>query len=171
VLGVVIVDEGIAAQLDPQFRFAEALAPYARRHILSRDASLAALRKRAEEVAIDVEELAVDLPGQLHRALEVLASGGVELHVRASELEPLLARAERVGNRIAVSVIAAALIDGLAGLAAANRARVRNGRRAVGRSGLRALVTGSMGEYTRSGRSGSAPRRPFSLARKRRTRT
>jgi ubiquinone biosynthesis protein len=170
VLGVVIVDEGIAAQLDPQFRFAEALAPYARRGILSNEGSPAALRRRAEEMAIDVEELAVDLPGQLHRALEVLASGGVELHVRASELEPLLARAERVGNRIAVSVITAALIDGLAGLAAANRARGRNGRRAIGRSGLRALVTGSVGEYSGRGRSASVRRRPFSVSRKRRTR-
>jgi ubiquinone biosynthesis protein len=160
VLGVVVIDEGIAAQLDPRFRFAEALAPYARRHILSQG-SPDALRRRAAEVAMDFEELAVDLPGQLHRVLEVLASGGVELHVRTSELEPLLARAERVGNRIAVSVLAAALIDGLAGLAAANRGRGRNGRLAIGRSTLRGLVSGSASAYT-GRRLVSAARRPFS---------
>jgi uncharacterized membrane protein (UPF0136 family) len=38
-----------------------------------------------------------------------------------------MARAERLGNRIAVSVLAAAIIDGLAELAAAERAS-RNAR-------------------------------------------
>jgi ubiquinone biosynthesis protein len=33
------------------------------------------------------------------------------VHLRASELEPLMSRAERLGNRIALSVLAAALID------------------------------------------------------------
>src|ERR1700751_1822170 len=32
---VLIIAEGIVAELDPEFRFAEALAPYARRHLLS----------------------------------------------------------------------------------------------------------------------------------------
>ncbi len=166
VLGVVIVDEGIAAQLDPQFRFAEALAPYARRHVMSQT-SRAAVRRRAEEVAMDLEDLAVDLPGQLHRVLEVLASGGVELHVQASELEPLLERAERVGNRIAASVLTAALIDGLAGLAAGNGGLGRNGRRALGRYWLQALVSNGVGAYTGRGRLVSALRRPFSAQRKR----
>jgi ubiquinone biosynthesis protein len=33
------------------------------------------------------------------------------VNLRASELEPLMSRAERLGNRIALSVLAAALID------------------------------------------------------------
>jgi ubiquinone biosynthesis protein len=123
---VIAVEEGVAEQLDPDFRIGEALAPYARRQLLGQ-LSPAALSQRLERLGIDLAELGADLPGQLHRALEAVAGGGFEVHLRAAELEPLMARAERLGNRIAVSVLAAAIIDGLAELAAAERAS-RNAR-------------------------------------------
>jgi len=69
-------------------------------------------------------ELAINLPGQLHRTLEVLGSGGFEIHLRAAELHGVVDRAERLTNGIAMSLLAAALIDGFAELAAADRARV-----------------------------------------------
>jgi len=56
-----------------------------------------------------------------------------------------MARAERLGNRIAVSVLAAAIIDGLAELAAAERAS-RNGRARGTRPGRLAAV-GALGAY------------------------
>jgi ubiquinone biosynthesis protein len=123
---VIAVEEGVAEQLDPDFRIGEALAPYARRQLLGQ-LSPAALSQRLERLGIDLAELGADLPGQLHRALEAVAGGGFEVHLRAAELESLMARAERLGNRIAVSVLAAAIIDGLAELAAAERAS-RNAR-------------------------------------------
>ena len=124
-VGTLAVSEGIMAQVDPDFQYSEALAPYARRQVLAQ-LSPAAVGRRLEQIALDFEELAVDFPGQLHRVLDVLASGGLEVHVRTAELEPLLARAERLGNRIARSVLLAAVIDGLAELAAADRARGRS---------------------------------------------
>jgi ubiquinone biosynthesis protein len=123
-VGTLAISEGVMAQVDPQFQYSEALAPYARRQLLAQ-LSPAAVGRRLEQIALDFEELAVDFPGQLHRVLDVLASGGLEVHVRAAELEPLLTRAERLGNRIAGSVLLAAVIDGLAELAAADRARGR----------------------------------------------
>jgi ubiquinone biosynthesis protein len=51
------------------------------------------------------------------RASNVLEDGGFDLHLRAADLEPPLSRAERLGNRIAVSVLAAAAIDAIAQLA------------------------------------------------------
>ena len=45
--------------------------------------------------------------------------------LRADELESVVARAERLGNRIAISVIAAAVIDAVAQLGAADRIHVR----------------------------------------------
>jgi ubiquinone biosynthesis protein len=123
-VGTIAISEGIMAQVDPQFQYSEALAPYVRRQLLA-SLSPAALGRRLEQVALDFEELAADFPGQLHRVLDVLASGGLEVHVRAAELEPLIARAERLGNRIARSVLLAAAIDGLAELAAADRAQGR----------------------------------------------
>jgi hypothetical protein len=62
-------------------------------------------------------QLTFDLPGELHRLLGVLAQGGFEVHPRAAELEPLVARVERLGNRVAASVLTVAVIDGLADLA------------------------------------------------------
>jgi ubiquinone biosynthesis protein len=124
-VGTLAVSEGVMAQVDPEFQYSDALAPYARRQVLAQ-LSPAAVGRRVEQIALDFEELAVDFPGQLHRVLDVLGSGGLEVHVRAAELEPLLARAERLGNRIARSVLLAAVIDGLAEIAAADRARGRS---------------------------------------------
>jgi ubiquinone biosynthesis protein len=118
-----VMDEGLATQLDPGFRLAEALRPYAYRH-LALELSPAALASRVRQFGIDMAELTVDLPRQLHRALEVLGHGGFEVHLRAAELHGVVDRADRLTNRIAMSALAAALIDAFAELAAADRARM-----------------------------------------------
>jgi hypothetical protein len=82
-----------------------------------------------EQVSVDLAELTVDFPGQLHRLLEVLGESGLELHLRAGELEPLLRRTERLGNRIAASVIVAAAANALAELAATDHVRRSDWRR------------------------------------------
>jgi ubiquinone biosynthesis protein len=58
---VLIIAEGIVAELDPQFRFAEALAPYARRHLLA-GITPAEVVRRLEQFGVDVAELAAELP-------------------------------------------------------------------------------------------------------------
>ena len=139
-----VMEEGMATELDPQFRLTEALKPYASRH-LALQLSPAALARRLKQVGADVADLSTDLPDQLHRLLGVLAGGGLEVHLRAAELEPLIARLERVGNRLAASVLAAAVIDGLAGLGAGDHLPRGNAR---GRK-LPALLVGvgSLGAY------------------------
>ena len=117
-----IEQEGVAAQLDPDFRLITALAPAASSQ-LAAGISPAAMAQRLEHVGLDLAELTLDLPDQLQDVLERLATGGLEVHLRAAELEPLLARGERLANRIAASVLAAALIDGLALLLTADRGR------------------------------------------------
>ena len=126
-LTVLLVAEGLVAVLDPRFRFAEALAPYARRQLLAQ-VTPAAIRQRVEQFGADLAELAVDFPGRLDRLLKSVESGGLEIRLRADEFEALLTRAERIGNRIAVAVVAAATIDGLAGLAVERRLRRRRSR-------------------------------------------
>jgi ubiquinone biosynthesis protein len=141
-----VMEEGTAVELDPQFRLTEALRPYASRQ-LALQLSPTALARRLKQVGADVAELGVDLPDQLHRLLGVLAGGGLEVHLRAAELEPLIARVERVGNRLAVSMLAAAAIDGLAGLAARDQPARRRGR---GHKLPAILVgVGSLGAYGR----------------------
>jgi ubiquinone biosynthesis protein len=119
-----VMNEGMAADLDPGFRLVETLTPYAYRYTLARY-SPAALAGRAERTAFQLAELSADLPARLNRLLDVLTAGSFDVHVPAADLEPHVARLERVGNRIAMSILAAAIIDGLVALAAADRTRVR----------------------------------------------
>jgi ubiquinone biosynthesis protein len=83
-----------------------------------------------QDAGVDLAELASDLPGQLRHELNILDDSGFDVHLRASELEPLMSRAERLGNRIALSVVAAALID--AGAQVLRRSRHRGRRRGAG---------------------------------------
>lgn len=126
-LKTLIMEEGMAAQLDPDFRLVEALRPYTYRDLVGQ-LSPAALAKRLERLGIDSAELAIDLPGQLHRLLEVFARGDLEVDVRATELDGLMTRSERVGKRLAGSVIAAAAIVGATQLAIGTRRPARKER-------------------------------------------
>ena len=65
-------------------------------------------------------QLGLELPAQLRRLLTILDRDGVGLHLPANELEPLVARAGRVGDRLVASLLLAALIGGLAELIAAD---------------------------------------------------
>jgi ubiquinone biosynthesis protein len=137
---VLIIAEGIVAELEPEFQFAEALAPYARRHLISR-ISPAGLVRRLEEFGIDLAELAGELPSRLNRISEAIETGGLEVHIRTDEMDALLARAERLGNRVAASVLVAALIDALVQLATQRRRRrPRLSRRRTASANLGAFV-------------------------------
>jgi ubiquinone biosynthesis protein len=144
-LSVFGMEEGLAVGLDPGFHFAQALTPYVR-HLLLGRLSPAALGRRLEHLDMDLAELTVELPHRLRRLMDAVSSGGFEVQLRAGELEPLMARAERLGNRIAASVIAGALIDALAEVA-----RSGDGGRRISRT--RRLMAGvataaAVGGYT-----------------------
>ena len=128
---MLIIAEGVVADVDPEFRFAEALAPYARRHLLS-GLTAADVRRRLEQFGIDLAELTAELPSRLYRISEAIETGGLEIHLRTDEMDALLARVERLGNRVAASVLTAALIEGVVQLATWRRRHrpwPRRGRR------------------------------------------
>jgi ubiquinone biosynthesis protein len=137
---VLVMDESITEQLDPDFRFEGALRPYAERRLAS-GLSPAVLARRAEQLGIEVGEMTAELPGQLHRLLETLADGQFEVHLRTSELQPLIHRVERLANRVAISILAAAAIDGLSELAAHNNTPGRGRRRPVIAAGIAVLTS------------------------------
>ena len=101
---VLIIAEGIVAELDPEFQFAEALAPYARRHLVSGITS-AEIMRRLEQLGVDVAELVAELPPRLNRILEAIETGGLEVQLRPDDMDALLARVDRLGNRVATSVL------------------------------------------------------------------
>jgi ubiquinone biosynthesis protein len=114
--------EGMGVRLDPQFNLGEFLRPYVAQLALNHF-SPQALARRLAESSRDAAELAVDLPGQLRRLFELIDNSGVEVHLREAELDPLVSRIERIGNRLVAGMIAAAFIRGIGELAASDKQR------------------------------------------------
>jgi len=107
---VLMMIEGIGVQLDPQFDLTAVLTPYARRLVRERFAP-AAVANRIARASADAATLALELPTRLRRVIDLVDRNGLEVHLRAAELEPLVGRAERIGNRLVAGVITAALIN------------------------------------------------------------
>ena len=116
---VLMMAEGLAAELDPQFQMLQALTPYSER-LVQRQLSLPVLAKRWAQASADAGALLLELPGTLRRMRQVLETNGLEVHLRAAELEPLVDRAERIGNRLIAGLITAALISGIGELVSGN---------------------------------------------------
>lgn len=156
---VLVMVDGLGRQLDPGFDLWSVLTPFVRRLALE---SLAppAVARRLRGVVADLVQLGVDAPDHLRRALEVLERGGLDVRVQAAELQPLLTRAERIGNRLVAGTVAAALIEGVGRVVAADRERYRSWEEPLVRAGCAAV--GALGAYlVASGarpRSGRVPR-------------
>lgn len=157
-LKMLVMSEGMAQRLDPEFQLGAVLAPYARR-LVAAQLSPAGLARRLGQAGMEAAQLGVELPEQLRRLFDALDRGDLDVHLRADELEPLLVRAERLGNRLVAGVIAAAFIDALTQLIAADPARRRKWDRPLLTSGLGAA--GSLSAYLAwTARRGAHRRRP-----------
>jgi ubiquinone biosynthesis protein len=135
--------EALAIRLDPEFRLGEALEPYAERLSWER-LRASVIARRLVKASTDVGELALDLPAIVRRLVDVADTTGIQVHLRAAELEPLVGRAERIGNRLVAGMIGAALITGIGGLVASDR-RWRNWEGTMVGAGLGAI--GTLGAY------------------------
>lgn len=156
-LKTIVMADGLGKQLDPDFDLMAVLAPYTRR-LIADDLSPIAVAKRLRAVLLDAVELGAEAPDYIRRALDVLERGGFDVHIRTSELEPLLAQVERIGNRVVAGTVAAALISGLGRLVTSDNVRLRTWERpliAVGFAGL-----GALGAYLALPRRRRRPRWP-----------
>jgi ubiquinone biosynthesis protein len=136
--------EGMGVRLDPQFRLGVALKPYALRLAAERF-SPAALATRMGKAGFELAALGVELPEKLRRLVDAVDTNGVELHLRTAELEPLVGRIERIGNRLVAAMVTASLIGGIGHLAAADRSTRRPWSRPLIGAGFG--VIGSLGAY------------------------
>lgn len=112
-LKAVVMTEGLAAQLDPDFRLGAVLAPYAEQFVLRRYAP-GRLARRLGRSGLDALRLGTELPGQVRRLLTDIERGALSVGMRPEGFEPLLDRAERLANRLALSILTAAFVIGLA---------------------------------------------------------
>lgn len=116
-LKTLIMSEGMGAQLDPKFRLAEAIAPYAERLVRQRYAPLRLVRELASAGGA-IGRLGLELPTQLRQIVADVERGGLQVGVRPEGFEPMLQRVERLANRLVLGMLVSAFIVGLAVLLA-----------------------------------------------------
>ncbi|MEA5154310.1 ABC1 kinase family protein [Raineyella sp.] len=117
-----IVD-GLGRQLDPTFRLEDALNPFAERLLLQR-LDPRYWVGRAREATLDAVMLSTEVPSYARRLLERLDKDGMDVNLRAEELEPLVARAEGMTDRLVLGLIVAAMIGGGSNILVANTERL-----------------------------------------------
>lgn len=138
---MLLLVDAIGERLDPALDLAAELRPHAARLGAERF-SPRSIAARAKRAGTDAATPGLALPERLRQLLEGM-DGGIDLHLRTDDLEPLVARIEQVGSRLVAEMVAAALITGIGELSAAGRRD-----RAVGRlmnAGVGAL--GVLGAY------------------------
>ncbi len=105
--------EGVGLQLDPDFDILAVSQPYVRK-FLWQTVSPQTWGRRLLKSGGDWGELLSDLPRRVPRLIDQLEEGDLQFTLRLKEIETLLARLDRVGNRLAISVLLAAFIVSLA---------------------------------------------------------
>ncbi len=122
VLKLFLMVEGMGVRLDPAFNLGAFLGPYAQRLMVDRY-SPEALIKQLLASGQDAASLAVDLPDKLRRLLDLLDAPGVVVQLQGKDLEPLVGRLERVGDRLVAGIVVAAFIRAVGELASADKER------------------------------------------------
>ncbi len=113
----IVMNEGLGMQLDPTFRLTNVLVPYAQRLMLRQYSPLLWI-KRLGQAGLDAAWFGTELPQQLRRILGELERGTLTMNMRPTDVESVVRRFERIGNRIIIGAVLAAFIIGLAMLMA-----------------------------------------------------
>ncbi|MDF2441189.1 MAG: ubiquinone biosynthesis protein [Abditibacteriota bacterium] len=109
---VVAMDEGLGAQLDPNFHLMEFARPYFEEFWLE-NLSPAAVAHRIKETSLDVAEVGQDLPRHVKRLLLRLERGEISFEGRLEESRTVVKHLHRAANRISLSVLLAGAMIGL----------------------------------------------------------
>jgi len=102
---------GVTARLDPDLNLLELLGPRLKRAVSERF-SPREVARATTLIGWDVLNMLRRAPGQLRQALRRLSTGGWELQVRHENIDRLIKELDRSSNRIAFSVVIAAIIVG-----------------------------------------------------------
>lgn len=103
--------EGIAVQLDPQFDVLSYAEPYVKRFWMHAF-SPSRRADQAKETMLDLLDLTSALPRNLRRILRQSEQGSLQLNVQTDHAPEALRQIHRAANRVAFSVLTAALIIG-----------------------------------------------------------
>ena len=114
------IAEGVGRLLCPDFVATEVAKPYVRQ-ALSRRALPAYWGPRVGRGLVDAMRLGTTLPTRIDRLLNRLDRGDIELGVRPEGMEPIMHAANAMVNRLALSILVAAFVVGVAVLLLAYR--------------------------------------------------
>ena len=108
---VLVTLEGVGRRLDPDFDMAGEAAPFLQQVLLARYAP-AALARLGTRALADTVGLLAALPSDLRQLLRAAKRGRVNVNLDVARLEGFGRRVEHSSNRLAVSLVVAALIVG-----------------------------------------------------------
>ncbi len=109
---VIAMYEGVGVQLDPDFRLMEFAEPYFKRFWL-KSHSLREQARRIREAMQELTELGFEIPRHTRKMFGQMERGELAFTSRFEGLEEILAEFQRAANRVAISILAAALIVGV----------------------------------------------------------
>ncbi len=109
---VIAMSEGLGARLNPEFKLMEFAGPYFKRFWMKGRSPSRQARRLAEGMR-ELAELGLELPAQGKRLLGQLERGEMTFIPRLEGLEENLKELRRAWNRVAMSILTAALIVGL----------------------------------------------------------
>lgn len=107
----IMILEGLAKSLDPQFDLIKEATPFVERAILRRY-SPESLFKRGLGTLGEVAEIVGELPRDFRRILTLIRRGYIPININVKQLESLSMRLERTTNRAVIGIMVAALIVG-----------------------------------------------------------
>ncbi|HEX9086596.1 MAG TPA: AarF/ABC1/UbiB kinase family protein [Arthrobacter sp.] len=143
-LKMLVMADGLGKQLDPGFELTTQLGPFTREIILG-SLSPEALADRLKKLGREALRLGTDAPDIIRRLVDVLERGGIDVHFRVDELDRLMDKADKTGNRIVAGLITAALINAVGDLVSVQPDRWRNWPKTLFTAGLGGV--GALGAY------------------------
>jgi ubiquinone biosynthesis protein len=113
VLKALMTAEGVVRRLDPDFDVVREVEPVVRRALTARYAPDALLH-RAGAAFLELHALAGDAPGILRRVLRRLEKGSIKAQIEIGRIDRFGRSIERGATRIAIAIVTAAFVVGLA---------------------------------------------------------
>jgi len=107
----ILILDSIGRQLDPEFNAVTAVEPYAEKMIKNRMSPERVINKTKENMA-EISDILIDTPRQLNRILRKTLRDELSVKIDPMGMEKLITDIDRSSNRLAFSMIVAAIIVG-----------------------------------------------------------
>lgn len=106
-----VIIEGVARKLDPQFNMVPHVEPFVQ-ELLRKRVSPSRLFREFNRIIAEMVSLIKIFPGEAKQILRKIRAGKLKIELEHQGLENLISTMDKVSNRIAFSIIIAALIVG-----------------------------------------------------------